>query len=38
MKKLLLALIGAVLVTLAASSAVRADCDSDPGPPPNFFE
>jgi hypothetical protein len=38
MKKLILALLGAILVALAASTAARADCDSDPGNPPNSFE
>jgi len=38
MKKLILILIGAILVALAATSAVKADCDTDPGDLPNFFE
>jgi hypothetical protein len=38
MKKLILALLGAILVTLAASTAARA-CDSyDPGNPNTTFE
>jgi len=38
MKKLILVLLGALLLGLAATSAVKADCDSDPGNPPNSFE
>jgi hypothetical protein len=38
MKKLILILLGAILVALAAMSAAKADCDSDPGNPPNSFE
>jgi hypothetical protein len=38
MKKLILILLGAILVALATSSSAKADCDSDPGNPPNSFE
>jgi hypothetical protein len=38
MKKLILAVIGAVLIAYSASSVAVADCDSDPGNPPNSFE
>lgn len=37
-KRLILALLGAILIGLAAASAAKADCDTDPGNPPNSFE
>ena len=38
MKKLILILLGVILAALATASAAKADCDSDPGNPPNSFE
>jgi hypothetical protein len=38
MKKLILILLGAILIGMAATSAAKADCDSDPGNPPKSFE
>ena len=38
MKKLILILLGASLVGLAALASVKADCDTDPGDAPYFFE
>ena len=34
----ILILLGVILVALATASAAKADCDSDPGNPPNTFE
>jgi hypothetical protein len=38
MKKLILILLGAILMGIAATGAAKADCDTDPGNPPNAFE
>ena len=38
MKNLMFALLGAVLVGLAALVSAQASCDTDPGNAPYFFE
>jgi len=38
MKKLILILLGLIALAFAISTAAYADCDSDPGNPPNSFE
>jgi hypothetical protein len=38
MKTLILILLGTLILAFAASTAAVADCDTDPGNPPNSFE